>query len=264
MADQSPGGSSLASHSSTAERILRAALLRIAVDGLSATLRKIAEDAGVSAGLIIHHFGSREKLLQACDARVLEIAREQKTELIVGDAGTMLTQLAQTEEYAPAVGYVLRRLQAGGPLARQLVEDFAADAAEYLQQGVETGTISPSTDPGARSRVLTEMALGGLLLQLPAQGDRLDLGDLPRWLRDYTERILPPLLEMYTVPLLTDSTWLEAYRGAQHATSATTAEPAPASGTAPAASDGAPATTADADPAADSDPAPTAAADAET
>ncbi|MDN5900163.1 MAG: TetR family transcriptional regulator, partial [Brachybacterium sp.] len=40
------------------ERILRAALQRFAVDGLSAPLRAVAQDARVSAGLIIHHFGS--------------------------------------------------------------------------------------------------------------------------------------------------------------------------------------------------------------
>ncbi|HJG91820.1 MAG TPA: TetR family transcriptional regulator, partial [Brachybacterium massiliense] len=41
------------------ERILQAALRRFAVDGLSAPLRAVAQDAGVSAGLIIHHYGSR-------------------------------------------------------------------------------------------------------------------------------------------------------------------------------------------------------------
>src|SRR5699024_6857074 len=54
------------------ERILQAALRRFAVDGLSASLRRVASDAGVSAGLIIHHYGSGEKLLAACDSRVLE------------------------------------------------------------------------------------------------------------------------------------------------------------------------------------------------
>src|SRR5690625_7898495 len=72
------------------ERILQAALRRFAVDGLSAPLRRVAADAGVSAGLIIHHYGSREKLLAACDARVLEITRREKSEVMQGGAAEML------------------------------------------------------------------------------------------------------------------------------------------------------------------------------
>ena len=197
--------------SQAAERILQAALRRIAVDGLSATLRTIAEDAGVSAWLIIHHFGSRQKLLEACDARVLQVTLEEKTELLTGDAGTLLTQLAQTEEYAPLVGYVLRRLQAGGPLAQRLVDDFVEHTVRYLEQGERAGVISPSRDPRGRARVLIEMGLGALLLQLPAQRDHLDLDELPRWLREYTERIILPMLELYSVPLLTDTSMLDAY-----------------------------------------------------
>ncbi|MGO1481433.1 MAG: TetR family transcriptional regulator [Brachybacterium sp.] len=197
------------------ERILQAALRRFAVDGLGAPLRAVAQDAGVSAGLIIHHYGSRAQLLEACDQRALEVTRDSKQEVFSGGAGVMLAQLAEAERYAPVVGYVLRRLQEGGPLAIQLVEDFAAHAVEYFAQGEEAGVINPSRDPVARARVLTEMALGALLLQLPAQRDQLDLEELPAWLRGYTDALLVPLLELYTVPLLTDSSMLDAYLAAR-------------------------------------------------
>ncbi|GAA1487692.1 TetR/AcrR family transcriptional regulator [Brachybacterium sacelli] len=199
------------------ERILQAALRRFAVDGLSAPLRRVAQDAGVSAGLIIHHFGTREKLLEACDARALEVARREKSSVLTHGAGELMAQMADVERYAPVIGFVLRRLQAGGPLAQQLVDDFAARAVEYLAEGVESGRIAPSHDPEGRARVLSEMALGALLLQLPAQRDHLDLDELPRWLRGYSERIIGPLLELYTVPLLTDSSFLDAYRDAHTA-----------------------------------------------
>ena len=197
------------------ERILQAALRRFAVDGLSAPLRAVAQDAGVSAGLIIHHFGSRAHLLEACDQRALEVTRDSKEDLFAGGAGVMLAQLAAAERYAPLVGYVLRRLQEGGPLASQLVEHFAAQAREYLAQGEETGMITPSRDPAARARVLTEMALGSLLLQLPAQRAPLDLDGLPAWLHRYTEAIVLPTLELYTAPLLRDSSLLDAYLAAR-------------------------------------------------
>ncbi|WP_114854942.1 TetR/AcrR family transcriptional regulator [Brachybacterium sp. YJGR34] len=192
------------------ERILQAALRRFALDGLTAPLRTVAQDAGVSAGLIIHHYGSREHLLERCDRRALEVTRESKVGVLTGGAGVLLSQLAEAERYAPVVGYVLRRLQAGGPLALQLVEDFAAQAVVYLAEGERAGTISSSRDPEARAHVLVEMALGSLLLQLPAQRDHLDLAELPRWLRAHSERIVPPLLEIYTFPLLTDRSLYDA------------------------------------------------------
>lgn len=196
------------------ERILRAALQRFAGDGLSATLRSVAEDAEVSAGLIIHHFGSREQLLKACDTRALEVTRENKLEVMTGGAGVMLAQLAEVERYAPVVGYVLRRLQAGGPLAQQLVDDFVSDATGYLAEGEAAGVIAPSRDPAARARALTEMALGALLLQLPAQRDHLDLAELPVWLRSHVESLVLPMLEIYTTPLLQDSSLRDAYLAA--------------------------------------------------
>lgn len=196
------------------ERILQAALQRFAVEGLSAPLRAVALDAGVSAGLIIHHFGSREQLLAACDRRALEVTRETKLEVMTGGAGVMLAQLAQIDRHAPVVGYVLRRLQAGGSMAQQLVDDFVADAAVYFAEGEAAGMITPSRDSAARARALTEMALGTLLLQLPGQREPLDLADLPTWLRSHYESLMLPMLELYTTPLLTDSSLLDAYLAA--------------------------------------------------
>lgn len=193
-------------------RILHAAVRRFATDGLHAGLRTVAADAGVTAGLIIHHFGSRDGLLSACDKEVLALTRSSKTAVMTGGAGEMLTQMAQAEQYAPAVGYVLRRLQAGGPMAAQLVEDFVADSVSYLADGEKAGVIRPSRDPEARARLLTEMALGALLLQMPAQKEHLDVEELPRWMGEYSARIIAPYLELFTEPLLTDSSMLEAYR----------------------------------------------------
>lgn len=194
------------------ERILQAALTRFAIDGLTAPLRRIAADAGVSPGLIIHHFGSREHLLAACDQRSLEVTRAEKTETLrSGSADVMLAQLAQAEAYAPLAGYILRRLQAGGPTATQMLEDLVEATAEYLHEGELAGMINPSRDPEARARMLVEMGMGALLLQMPGLDQRLDLDELPRWMRAYTDRITGPTLELYTEPLLKDRTLLDAY-----------------------------------------------------
>lgn len=196
-------------------RILQAAVRRFAADGMSAPLRAIAADAGVSAALILHHFGSRDGLREACDEHVLAEIRESKAGVITqgSSAGgaALLVQLAQIEGYAALVGYVLRCLQDGGPRLRQLVDHIVEDAVDYLRQGEVAGTVRPSRFPEARARFMAEQALGALLLQLPAQQERLDLDELPRWLRAYSERIFGPALELYTEPLFTDRSLLDAY-----------------------------------------------------
>ncbi|WP_425386896.1 TetR family transcriptional regulator [Corynebacterium lubricantis] len=185
------------------------------------TPRAVAAEAGVSAGTIIHHFGSAEVLRRACDEHVLAEARARKSETLApGPAGpaAFLSDLARVDDFAPLAGYILRRLQEGGELTSQLVDAFAEDALAYLSEGERDGTVSPSRAPEARARVLTEQALGALLLQLPAQSEHLDLNDLPRWFADYSARIVGPVLELYTTPLLADSTLLDAYLTAQNAT----------------------------------------------
>ncbi|WP_324652469.1 TetR/AcrR family transcriptional regulator [Georgenia sp. H159] len=208
-----PGSPHGAGELTARARILHAAVRRFAADGMGAPLRAIAADAGVSAGLIIHHFGSGDRLRDACDRHVLAVTRRKESTLVAGagGAGAMLAELAEIEGYAPVIGYVLRRLQAGGPLATQLVDDLVADAVEYLRAGEEAGTVRPSRDPEARARFITEMALGALLLQLPAQRERLDLDELSAWFRSYSDRTIGPTLELFTEGVLTDSTLLDAY-----------------------------------------------------
>ncbi|OMC51934.1 TetR family transcriptional regulator [Mycolicibacterium fortuitum] len=62
---------------SNAERIRDAALRCFAAQGISATtMRTIAEAAGVSHGLLRHHFGSKDGLIAAVDDHVLRIFSE--------------------------------------------------------------------------------------------------------------------------------------------------------------------------------------------
>lgn len=194
-------------------RIRDAAIRCVARHGMNVSLRAIASECGVSPSLIVHHFGSRAGLLARCDAHVLDGIRAAKTAVLVPDAGpqALAEQCAHVEGYAPFVGYLLRSLQAGGDTAAEFVDRLVSDTEEYLAQGVSSGTVQPSRDPRGRARVLVEFAVGALLLQLPGPGEQLDLDTLPAWLRAYTDRVTLPMLEMYTEPLLTDSTLLDAY-----------------------------------------------------
>lgn len=193
-------------------RIRDAGIACVARHGVAVPLRTIAAECGVSASLIVHHFGSRAGLREHCDTFVLDRIRSLKVAALGPSGSTvLLDEVDHIERYAPIVGYVLRSLQAGGPTATGFLDRLVADAEAYLAQAVDAGTVSPSADPPGRARALVELAVGALVLQLPGPAEPLDLDALPGWLRDYTDRMTLPLLELYTRPLLTDSTLLDAY-----------------------------------------------------
>ena len=63
-----------------AARIRDAAIEQFGEHGFGVGLRAIAEAAGVSAALVIHHFGSKEGLRKACDDYIAEEIRSGKSE----------------------------------------------------------------------------------------------------------------------------------------------------------------------------------------
>src|SRR3954464_14580722 len=125
-----------------------AAIRRFGADGFGASVRAIAADAGVSPGLVNHHFGSKDGLRAACDEHVLRMIREAETEAFTQSSpGELLAQLAVLDEFAPLVGYLVQALLAGGDLAATLLDRMTKDAEVYLADAVAAGTMKPSRDP---------------------------------------------------------------------------------------------------------------------
>lgn len=197
----------------TRARIRDAAIHRFAAHGMDASLRSVAADAGVSAGLILHHFGSRAGLRQACDDHVLALIREFKTAVLRagGRAAATLIPITAVEGYTTEVGYALRALQHGGELTRHFVDATTANTETYVEEAVRDGVARPSRVPADRARALSVMALGALLLHLPGPAEEWDLEELPALLRSYAESMTLPLLELYTEPLLTSRELLDSY-----------------------------------------------------
>ncbi|OBB21207.1 TetR family transcriptional regulator [Mycolicibacterium setense] len=190
-------------------RIRDAAIEQYGQHGFSVGLRTIAEAAGVSAALVIHHFGSKEGLRKACDAYVAEVVREAKTESMKStDPATWMAQMAEIESYAPLMAYLVRSMQSGSDLAKAFWRTMLDNAEEYLEEGVRTGLLKPSRDPRARARFMAICSGGGFLLYLQLHDDPTDLR---RVLRDYGEEMMLPALELYTEGLMTDSTMYDAF-----------------------------------------------------
>ncbi|MDX1887702.1 TetR/AcrR family transcriptional regulator [Mycolicibacterium sp. 120270] len=190
-------------------RIRDAAIDQVGQHGFSVGLRAIAKAAGVSAALVIHHFGSKDGLLKACDDHILEVIRESKSEsLKSADATAWFTQMAEIESYAPIMAYLVRSMQTGGTLAKHFWQRMIDNAEEYLEEGVRAGTLKPSQDPRARARFLGMNNGGGFLLYLQMHDNPSDLRAV---LRDYAEDMVLPALELYTNGLMADSAMYEAF-----------------------------------------------------
>ena len=79
-------------------RIRDAAIDQWGRNGFNVGLRSIAEAAGVSAALVIHHFGSKEGLRKACDDYIAEEVREAKSaSLRTTDPADWFAQMAEIE-----------------------------------------------------------------------------------------------------------------------------------------------------------------------
>ncbi|HEY0226447.1 MAG TPA: TetR family transcriptional regulator [Mycobacterium sp.] len=192
-----------------AARIRDAAIDQFGRHGFGVGLRAIAEAAGVSAALVIHHFGSKEGLRKACDDFVAEETRSTKSDAMQSkDPASWLGQLAEIEDYAPLTGYVVRSLQSGGELAMTLWQRMIDNADEYFAEGVRAGTIKESRDPYARAKYLAITSGGGLLLYFQMHENPTDLRAV---LRDYAREMVLPAIEIYNEGLMADRTMYDAF-----------------------------------------------------
>lgn len=193
-------------------RIRDAAIDQFGQHGFGIGLRAIAEAAGVSAALVIHHFGSKDGLRKACDDYIAEEIRTTKTETIKSnDPATWFAQLAEIESYAPMMAYLVRSMVTGGELANMLWRRMIDNTEEYLDEGVRAGTVKPSRDPRARARYLGITGGGGFLLYLQMHETPTDLRAV---LRDYAREMVLPALEIYTEGLMVDRTMYDAFLAA--------------------------------------------------
>jgi AcrR family transcriptional regulator len=196
-------------------RIRDAAIEQFGQHGFDVGLRAIAKAAGVSAALVIHHFGSKDGLRKACDEFIAETISAAKSESVqTSDPSAWFAQMAEMESFAPLMAYLVRSMQTGGDLAKSLWHTMIANAEQYIEEGVTAGTIKPSRDPKARARFLAMNNGGGFLLYLQMHDDPTNLRAV---LHDYAQDMLMPSLEVYTHGLMTDSTMYDAF-AAQQAT----------------------------------------------
>lgn len=192
-----------------AARIRDAAIEQFGQHGFGTSVRAIATVAGVSPGLVIHHFGSKDKLRRACDDHIAALILEAKSETIQSsDPASWFARLAEIESFAPAMAYLVRSMQTGGDLSNTLWRRMIDNVEQYIDEGVRAGTVKPSRNPKARARFLALTGGGAFLMYLQLHDNPADLRAV---LHDYAQEMVLPALEVYTHGLLTDSTMYDAF-----------------------------------------------------
>lgn len=159
-------GSAAPTPSSAHRRIVESAIDLFGRHGVAGTsIRAIAEQAGVSAPLVMHHFASKEGLREACDHHVVELIHATKSESIDRGPSLMPRELqGLMRESRTAMRYLARTLSESSPRINALMDELVASAVDYTTQAQEAGLVRPSADPRGRVIVLTLWMFGGLVL----------------------------------------------------------------------------------------------------
>lgn len=191
-------------------RLRNAAIECFAIDGFDVSVRTIAARAGVSAGLVRHHFGSKDELREECDAAVLRIVRDLKSAAVGMPSGQLLEVLAQANEYGALLLYILRSVRDGGSGGRAFLEHMIADAQAYTRKGVEIGVLKPSHDPEARVRYLVMEAVGGMIVALSLYPN-ITMENFSTVMSEIIAEATLPRLELYSQGLFTDGAIFDEY-----------------------------------------------------
>lgn len=196
----------------TRARIRDAAITLFGRNGFAATsVRSIAEEAAVSPGLVIHHFGSKEGLRTECDAWVVTALSDEKNGLDEANlARNMQLMLADLDRFRPILDYLGHMLLDGAPAGDRLLDELVAMTETMLEVGVADGSMEPSSDPHMRAVLVTLHGVMPMVLQ--RQYARL-LGE-PGLTDRMIRRMTIPSLELYTNGLYRDERILDAARSA--------------------------------------------------
>lgn len=140
-------------------RIRDAALLLFAERGVKgATFRGIAEAAGVSVGLVQHHFGSKDELREACDAYTVDTVRRLST--ASGGLGDPGFQAWAERLGLPVRRYLARALVDGSAAAARLFDDLVGTTERYLADPPPGFDVPGTRDPHAFAAAIVAMTVG--------------------------------------------------------------------------------------------------------
>ena len=178
----------------TSRAVIRNAALRLFAErgADSVTLREVAAEAGVSAALVVHHFGGKDGLRAAVDDHAAAVFDTMLAALDgqPGDALAAEGASSLSEDFAQAVppdsplpAYLRRMLLTGG--ARDLFGRWFALSKQVLSHLIDAGFVEATEDLDGLAAFLLANDLALILLRDQLAGvlgeDPLGRTGLERW-----------------------------------------------------------------------------------
>ncbi|MBN2177759.1 MAG: TetR/AcrR family transcriptional regulator [Demequinaceae bacterium] len=163
------------------------------------TIREIAAAAGVSPGLVLHHYGSKQGLRNAVDEYVAALF-EVLTKGSMADmaapgadtpgvaSGFAELLIGHLPPHSPIPAYLRRLLLADDPAGRQIFRTWYNLTLALTKQGIASGAMRPSADPEVRAAFLMINDLATMLLHKNLAAvvgvDPLTPDGIARWAAD--------------------------------------------------------------------------------
>jgi TetR/AcrR family transcriptional regulator, regulator of cefoperazone and chloramphenicol sensitivity len=161
MSIESPGGAAFEDLTARA-RIRNAALRQFTEYGFDrATIRDIARAAGVSPGLVRHHFGSKDDLRQACDAYALTELHAYAERAMTDEGLNDPSFIAEARDpLHPYQRYLARALIDESQAAAQIFDEMVAMTERIIGRLDQQRADPPAADLRTRAAIMVAMALG--------------------------------------------------------------------------------------------------------
>ncbi len=152
-------------------KIREAALGLFGTSGFGVPLRTVAQAAGVSPGLVIHHFGSKDGLRAAVDESVLAVFLERFDALPKDLPADQLSR-AMANVFSDVLGpnadirqYLRRCLLDETPAGTTIFDDMVEATRRGLELLERAGGIRADSDPEWRPFQVLSIVLGPLLME---------------------------------------------------------------------------------------------------
>ena len=197
-AAQSPGAAEAeparSPHASpeTATAIRTAAISEFSAHGFAkSTIRRIASTAGVSPGLVIHHFGSKDGLRTACDNHVFDAIAEAKA-ANAEYASRAMQMIFEDPSMAMNINYLMKSLLDPSEHGQRYFEHYIDLVEDYIAHGFAGYTFRQSEDPRGQAATIATLALAPSMLEHRLQTS-LGTNDTAGTMM----RLAPHLLDLY-------------------------------------------------------------------
>ena len=150
----------------TKDELLAIAVQMFAADGFQKTsLRSIAKQAGVSPALMIHHFGTKDKLIDLAIVNTLgDWVAKEKLAMLDEQENQLSSWQSIMEQGATPLNFFRQVLIAGGKYAGRLFDVAVSESEALLKTVAENGQLKKVSDPHVTAILMTLSGMGSLIL----------------------------------------------------------------------------------------------------